>query len=92
MRSLLALRRRRGLTYEELSAESGIPGGTLASWQSRLKREGRAGAFTELVVEDDAPTSLECSLEVIGPHGHRVVVGPSVDEVLLGRVLRALPC
>ena len=92
MRSLLARRRREGLTYEELSAESGIPAGTLASWQSRLKREGREGVFTELVAEEEVRHSLDGALEVIGPCGHRVMVPSSVEQGLLERVLKALPC
>ena len=92
MRSLLARRRREGLTYEELSAESGIPAGTLGSWQSRLRREEHEAVFTELVVEEEAPRALDGSLEVIGPRGHRVVVPASVEPGLLERVLRALPC
>lgn len=39
MQGFLAHREREGLTYAELAAECGIPAGTLASWQHRLRRE-----------------------------------------------------
>ena len=91
MRSLLARRDREGLTYQELSDESGIPAGTLASWQYRLRAEAD-DTFTELVVGDGAEFELDGLLEVIGPRGHRVVVTSDVDPALLARVLSALPC
>lgn len=91
IQALLSRRDRLGLTYEELSDECGIPTGTLASWQSKLKREADNAAFTELVVED-APDDHEGCLEIIGPCGHRVVVTSMVDQKLLERVLSALPC
>ena len=40
---LLTRRRREGLTYPELSVESGIPASTLQWWNWRLRREARAG-------------------------------------------------
>ena len=92
MRSLLARRDREGLTYQELSDESGIPSGTLASWQYRLREEETGNAFTELVVGSDAEDALDDSLEIIGPRGHRVIVSSGVDSSLLELVLSALPC
>ena len=92
MRSLLARRDREGLTYQELSDESGVPAGTLASWQYRLREEAGDEAFTELVVEGDTGGEFDGRLEVIGPRGHRVIVTAEVDRSLLELVLSALPC
>jgi transposase-like protein len=88
MRALLARKDRRGLTYEELSEETGIPVSTLGYWRRRL-REERGSVFEEVVIEDEARAE---SMEVIGPLGHRVVVSSDFDPALLRRILEALPC
>ena len=89
MRELLSRKDRRGLTYEELSEETGIPVSTLGYWKRRL-REEEGPVFEEVVIEDDVPGGT--GIEVIGPRGHRVVVSAEFDEELLRRVLEALPC
>ncbi|MEW6072189.1 MAG: hypothetical protein AB1726_06265 [Planctomycetota bacterium] len=48
MRRWLGLRERRGLTYRELSARTGVAAGTLAYWAWKLRHEGetaRAGRW-----------------------------------------------
>lgn len=82
MQALLARRSREGLTYEELSATSGIPAKTLANWQFRLQREATEPAFTELVVEGDVSEALDDVLEVIGPRGHRVIVTSAASSYI----------
>lgn len=89
MRALLARKDREGLTYEELSEETGIAVSTLGYWRRKLRDEATP-VFEEVVVEDG---ELEGGgIEVIGPLGHRVVVAGDVDDELLRRVLVALPC
>jgi transposase-like protein len=89
MRAALARKDRLGLTYDELSEETGIPVSTLGYWRRKLRDEPKR-LFEEIVVEgtDDAGARIE----VIGPLGHRVLVGEGTDGELLRRVLEALPC
>ena len=86
IQSILDRKHSEGLTYAELSVETGIPIGTLSGWQRR--HGGETDAFTEIAFPDDDVSELE----VIGPLGHRVLVGPEMDDSLLRRVLAALPC
>ncbi len=87
IRSILRRKDREDLTYAELSAETGIPIGTIAGWRRRY------GSGSESFMEIDLDHTDEATeLEVIGPRGHRVVIPPDVDEDLLRRVLTALPC
>ena len=87
---LLRRRQRDGLSYRELSEESGIPIPTLAWWAGKLERE-RAGR--ELVpvevVEDDA-SDLGAAIEIVVRDGLRVLVPPCASDAHLRRVLRAL--
>jgi len=53
-------------------------------------REEPKRLFEEIVVEGQGEAGTE--IEVIGPLGHRVLVGESTDGELLRRVLEALPC
>ena len=89
MRGALARKDREGLTYEELSAETGIPVSTLGYWRRKLRYE-REVVFEEVGIEDHA--TPEVVVEVIGPLGHRVIVREGATDVLLRRVLEALPC
>jgi transposase-like protein len=86
---LLVRKDREGLTYTELSQESGIPASTLAGWRRRLRLEGEANLFEEVAAAD----LEECDqLEVVGPCGHRIAIPAEFDDELLRRVIAALPC
>lgn len=100
MRALLARRERSGLTFAELSRESGIPTGTLASWAWKLRQESDAAdqarssrqTFVEVV---EAPLTREVSprtgrIEIVLARDRRVVVDAEVDDELLARVVRTL--
>ena len=96
MGRLLARRERRGLTYGELSRQTGIPAGTLGWWSARLRRAGLAGRRAPFVEVQVAPDRSGVSqvLEVVLASGHRVQVRPGFDEETLQRLVRSLgsPC
>lgn len=98
----LQRRDRLGLTFRELSEESGVPVGTLACWAWKLRQERGEGRrersaaseptradFVELV--PTGPTLAPAgSLEILLAQGRRIVVTGVVDEDQLVRVVRAL--
>jgi hypothetical protein len=98
VRRLLVRRSAEGLTYRELSRESGIPAGTLAWWSSRLRAKGagEAGSFVELTApisrepEHEGSIHVGSGLEVVLPGGRRLVVRPGFDESELMRLVRTL--
>jgi len=96
MRGWLERRERLGLTFRELSEETGIPVGTLAFWAWKLRQErgaaapahGSASTFVELV-----PTPSEergARLEIVLRGERRVLIVGDVEEERLVRVVRAL--
>ena len=91
MRSWLSRREKRGLTFRELSLETGVPVGTLGFWAWKLRRESRddeaPSPFVELVVKK--PESGD-RLEILLANGRRVLVSAGLDEEQLVRVVRAL--
>ena len=95
VRRWLARRERRGLTFRELSAETGVPVGTLAHWSWRLRQEEtdhpprprKRAAFVELVEDRPVPRSR---IEVVVRGDRRVIVEEDVDAELLARVVSAL--
>ena len=101
MRVWLARREQRGLTFRELSAEVGVPVGTLASWAWKLRREstpgpsGHAAAderFVELVVTPSqaTPAPAGSRLEVVLARERRIVVSGPFDAEQLARVVQVL--
>ncbi len=95
MRRWLARRERLGLTLRELSAETGVPVGTLGHWAWKLRRENEVrdsaaspAGFVELVARDAGPA--EGRIEIVLPGDRRVTVIGAVDEVVLMRVMRAV--
>lgn len=99
MRALLARRERRGLTFAELSGESGIPVGTLASWAWKLRQTHvpRGGAtrrprFVELVAvpATQPATTAAGRIEIVLSGDRRVVVDAGFDADTLSRVVRTL--
>ena len=96
MERLLRKREQRGLTYRELSEESGIPIPTLSWWSRRLKGErppGGSAQGCELVaieVVDDEPEGSADAIEIIVGDRLKLLVPPSASQVHLQRVLRAV--
>ena len=87
MERLLERRAREGLTFRELSEESGIPIPTLSYWASKLRREGaevEARLVEVELVDDAAPIVTESRA------GLRVTVERGFDAEHLARVLGAL--
>lgn len=92
---LLRKRERHGLTYRELSEESGVPVGTLAWWSHRLERERAvrppvSGELVEVEVIDDDEEGVGSAIEIVVGEGLRVRVPPTASETHLRRVLRAV--
>ncbi|MFQ5506898.1 MAG: hypothetical protein ACE5F1_19170 [Planctomycetota bacterium] len=91
MRSLLRRRERRGLTWAELSAESGVPRSTLHFWARRLRSEDQPPdpAFVRLAIAE-APPARSDPIEVVSHSGQRVLLRPGFDPDTLRRVLEVL--
>jgi hypothetical protein len=101
MSELLSRRERLGLTLRELSAETGIPTGTLGFWAWKLRQpiepdrsgpaSGAAVEFVELIGAPEVSRSAERrGLEIVLTSGRRVVVREDFDEERLVRLVRAL--
>lgn len=95
MRRWLARRERQGLTFRELSKETGVPIGTLACWAWKLRREeadrsslqDQGRGFVELVPKEGEAVGR---IEIVLGSGRRVVIAEEFDEERLVRVVRAL--
>jgi hypothetical protein len=89
----LERRERLGLTYRQLSDETGIPANTLAHWARRLRREARGdarprrgrAAFVELVAGPRAS-----GIELVLRGDRRLRIEADFDEDLLARVVAAV--
>lgn len=96
MERLLRKRERLGLTYRELSEDSGIPIPTLAWWSGKLKREDRSAAQVrpcEIVPVEIVEDELEdggAAIEIVVADRLRLLVPPMASEAHLRRVLRAV--
>lgn len=93
MRSLLGKRERRGLTWAELSAESGVPRSTLHWWDRRLRDEEQdeGPRFVRLdIAQDVTPSVVGEPIEVVARSGHRVLVRVGFDSDSLRQVLEVL--
>ena len=92
MAALFARRQRRGLTWEELSAESGVPKSTLHWWHHRLRTEEVApvasSRFVRVEVVKDAASAGP--VEVVLRSGHRVRVAAGFDSEPLRQVILVL--
>lgn len=97
MRRLLARRERAGLTFRELSAETGVAVGTLGFWAWKLRREAvesapcADGGFVELLAGPEiVPEQVGAAIEIVLAGDRRVVLRGEIDEARLQRVVRAL--
>jgi len=89
MERLLARRERQGLTFRELSGESGIPIPTLSWWASKLRREGAADEPRLVAVEVlEERGSGAVTIELVS--GLRLSVEPGFDAEHLARVVSVL--
>lgn len=84
-----------GITYEALSAETGVPSSTLQYWFRKLRREGNkrgtsedTGPFVRVSIADPAPSAVEV---VLGDNV-RLLVRPGFDELTVRRLVNALGC
>lgn len=94
MERLLRRRERQGLSYRELSEESGVPIPTLSWWSRKLEREeaARVGACELVAIEvvDDELEKHEAAIEIMVGDKLRLLVPPTASEGHLRRVLRAV--
>ena len=93
--SLLARRERRGLTWFQLAAESGVPATTLQWWQRRLRqpkrrRRRKHASFVPVAITESAPLAPPSVLEVVLRTGARIQVPAGFDPDHLRRVVEAL--
>ena len=93
---LLAGRERQGLSFRELSEQSGVPAPTLAWWSAKVRRErGRASQrFVEVVPAAGVEASGDERAEIVLRSGRQLVVREGIDEQTLQRLVAALeaPC
>lgn len=94
---LLRRRERQGLTYRELSEESGIPIPTLCWWSKKLKREVVDAAvaadrceWVPVEVVEDELEGRGATIEIALGDKMRLLVPPAASEEHLRRVLRVV--
>ena len=96
MERLLRRRERQGLTYRELSDDSGIPIPTLSWWSRKLKREEegaaevRACQLVPVEIVEDELQECDAAIEIVVADRLKLLVPPTVSEAHLQRVLRAV--
>jgi transcriptional regulator with XRE-family HTH domain len=93
--SLLARRERRGMTWFQLAAESGVPATTLQWWQRRLRqpkerRRRKRASFVPVAITESPPSLPAVALEVELRTGARIRVPAGFDPDHLRRVVEAL--
>ena len=88
MAKALARRQRRGLSWTELSAETGIPTSTLQWWHRRLRddatRDESQGGFVRVAV---AQARVGPPLAIVLRNGRRLIVPMEFDSEHLRRVI-----
>lgn len=101
IRRLLAERESTGESYATLSARSGIPVGTLASWQAQARRRASTPTpFVEVIVKDEAKPAdgggfvVRVRAGAAGAVQREIIVPHGFDASELRRLLVALeePC
>jgi len=79
IRAILARKERKGLTYAQVSRETGIPVGTLTSWANRLRKKPKPpketsaipspSSFVEVLFSGDEASRGDSSFELQLPQG-----------------------
>ena len=90
MARLLAMREREGLTFVELSEETGVPASTLAWWSSRLRRERESGQTLVPVDVVDEKASGDSGVEVEVADGAVIRLARGFDAGTLTRAIEVL--
>ncbi len=92
--ALFALRQRDGLSWKQLAAHSGIPLGTLSSWQQKLSREARQRKDFVEIAPAPARRASESLITLETAAGLRVHMPADFDADALPRLLAAVgsPC
>ena len=90
MEGLLARRERRGLTFAQLSASSGVPVATLSWWSSRLRRERESEPDFVEVVPAAEGESTEAQVEIALVSGRQLVVREGIAPAVLSALVAAL--
>ena len=96
MERLLRKRERQGLTFRELSEESGIPIPTLSWWSRKLKSERgedaapRACEFVPIEIVEDEPAEGGEAIEIVIGDQVRLLVPPTASQAHVRCVLRAV--
>ncbi len=87
--ALLDLKEEAGLSYRELSIDSGSPESTLVLWLTRIRREREdISAFIEVEEEPGERAGVELLL----PNGIRIGLEPGFDVGTLQRLVAAVGC
>lgn len=90
------MRARHGLTYRELSEESGIPIPTLAWWSRKLEQEAESAVAERCelvaveVVDDELDEKAAEAIEIVIGDRLRLVVPSTASEAQVRRILRAV--
>lgn len=95
VRRWLALRKREGLTYRELSARVGMPANTLCQWAWRFRHESsppttEKPAFVQLTCAPSRDTPSSQRVEIVLRSKRRVIVDAAMDSAVLTRLLTAI--
>ena len=89
VKRVLRPREKRGLTWDALSDESGIPLSTSRYYQQRFCDEDDSSGFVSVAVRDDPPP-LDCNIEVVLRSGMSIRVPIGFDDDHLIRLVRVL--
>ena len=95
VRRWLALRKREGLTYRELSVRVGVPANTLCQWAWRFRHESaqpaaEEPAFVQLTSAASLDTSSSQRVEIVLRSKRRLIVDAGMDSAVLTRLLTAI--
>lgn len=91
----LAIRKRDGLTYRELSQRVGVSANALAQWAWRLRRDAArspraAPEFVELVACATPQATPSSRVEIVARNDRRLIVDTDIDVDTLTQILIAI--
>lgn len=90
--SLLRRKRQQGLTFTELSKQSGVPACTLQYWAKKLEGPKPAATDTGAFVQLNSPAPNEAALELVLEPNVRVAIHPGFNPDTLRAIVDALTC